>query len=102
MTKPETILFSDSARGVYIPQHFAENIKRDAVRGVNLDAWNALEQGPDGHEYYWEYWDEVLNDATVIDDQGREYTLHQDGDLWLIPVGMTWNDETESFEWEEA
>jgi hypothetical protein len=27
--------------------------------------------------------------------------LYQDGDLWLIPEGMQWNDETGFFEWPE-
>jgi hypothetical protein len=28
-------------------------------------------------------------------------TLHQDGDLWLIPVGMEWSDEQDAYVWPE-
>jgi hypothetical protein len=28
----------------------------------------------------------------VVDRAGNKYTLHQDGDLWFIPVGMEWDD----------
>ena len=97
-TQPEMILFADSARGIYIPQHFAEAILREKVRGVSAEDWETLEAGPDA-EWYWETWDEVLMDAVVIDDLGVKYTLYQDGDLWLIPDGMQYRDETETFDW---
>jgi len=39
--------------------------------------------------------------AIVTDNNGVKFTLHQDGDLWLIPQGMEWSDENETFQWPE-
>ena len=79
------MLFLDSNRGVYIPQNFAEIVKRDCVSGVTEDDWNVLAAGPD-HESYWDVWNDVESNARVTDpDSGIVYYLYQDGDLWLVP-----------------
>ena len=78
----EIIIFSDSSRGVYIPQHFAESIKRDCVSGISPVQFAILRHGPED-EFYWEVWDEVLANARVHYN-GKEYLLFQDGDLFLI------------------
>ena len=68
--------------GIYIPQlfarHFGQHITSDADRAI-------LEAGPE-HSEYWETWDDVLSSTYVIDAKGLRYYLHQDGDLWAIPV----------------
>lgn len=79
------ILFADSNRGQYIPQHFAQAIKRECVEGVTADDWAILDAGPD-HEWYWETFDSVESNALVRDpESGISYRLYQDGDLWLVP-----------------
>ena len=82
------ILYADSSRGVYIPQYFAETIKRECVKGLTDLCWsdlrdaNAIDNG-----YYLETWERVLNNAIVTDpNTGIEYALYQDGDLWLVPL----------------
>lgn len=80
----ESILFADSARGVYIPQHFAESIQRDLVTGVTEDDWRILEAGPED-ELYWEAWNDVEQSAVVHAPEGVDYYLYQDDDLWLVP-----------------
>lgn len=83
----EPILFLDDHRGIYIPRDFAQSIKHEAVTGVDEEAWAILEAGPD-HEFYWDVWAEVCDDAKVLDtEKGITYTLWQDGPLWLIPEG---------------
>jgi len=84
---PESaILFADSARGVFIPQHFAESVRRDCVTGVSADDWAILESGPDA-EWHWETWETVESRAVITaPDTGIAYTLYQDGDLWLVPA----------------
>lgn len=83
----EPILFLDDHRGRYIPRDFAQEVKRDAVSGVEADAWAILEAGPD-HELYWDVWMEVTDNAKVTDPAtGIVYTLWQDGPLWLVPEG---------------
>lgn len=93
---PETaILYADSARGVYIPQHFAESIRRDCVEGVTQEQWDILTLGPNDDStpsYYWDVWCEVESSAVVTSKEtGVAYRLYQDGDLWLVPVD--WNPE---------
>jgi hypothetical protein len=100
MTKPDRLLWLNDARGVYIPRDFAQSFGDRAkhVAGVSDENWTILDAGPD-HEYYWDVWDEVLTNAVVTDDAGVKYTLHQDGDCWLIPDGMQWSDEKDTFVW---
>lgn len=80
------ILYADSSRGVYIPQWFAESIKRDCARNVSNEEFAILESGPD-HEFYWDVWSIVEQNAIVTNPvSGIAYYLYQDGDLWLVPV----------------
>ena len=92
------ILYADGARGVYIPQHFAESIKRECVEGVSTEDWDILMHDPNGDdcpESYWDTWADVEQSAIVTDPStGVAYRLYQDGDLWLVPVD--WNPEGES------
>jgi hypothetical protein len=77
-------LYADSARGVYIPQYFAESYAPKQWRYINADDLEILMTGPE-HESYFDAWDSVLNNAETVDG-GK---LHQDGDLWVY-----WPDET--------
>lgn len=100
MTKPEPLLFLNDARGIYLPRDFTCNVARDRVIGVSDEDWAILEAGPD-HEHYWDVWNEIEQDAIVTDNKGVRYRLHQDGDLWLIPLGMEWDDEADGWRWPE-
>lgn len=86
-------LLSD-ARGIYIPQNFAEIFAWRAVHGVEEKDLVLLLEGPES-EHYWETWDHVLQNAVLRDAEGNEYTLHQDGDLWAIPKDAVWPGEEE-------
>ena len=101
--KPDMLLWLDSNRGVYIPRDFARSFAdRDAsVSGVTSEQWAILEQGPDSpsNESYWDVWSEVLDSAIVTDEKGVKYRVYQDGDCWLIPEGMAYNEKTDTFEW---
>jgi len=98
--KPEMLLWLNDSRGVYIPRDFAKSFadRERSVSGIKAEDWAILEAGPE-HEWYWEAWDNVLNDAIVTDDKGIKYRVYQDGICWLIPDGMEWDDRTECFEW---
>jgi len=102
MSKPDMLLWLSDARGIYIPRDFADSFADRAkhVSGVSAEDWTVLEAGPD-HEWYWEAWQDVLDNAIVTDDAGTQFTVHQDGDCWLVPVGMSWDDATETYVWEE-
>jgi hypothetical protein len=97
--KPEILCWLSDARGQYIPRDFANSFadRAKAVKGVSADQWEILEAGPD-HEFYWDVWTEVCDSAQIFDGS-TEYRIHQDGDCWLVPVGMEWNHENEMYEW---
>jgi hypothetical protein len=73
--------YADSARGVYIPQYFAESAKREFISGVSEEQFAILESGPDA-EFYWGTWSEVLDSCVITDSRGKWY-LYQDGDLFI-------------------
>ena len=85
MRESDVILYADSARGVYIPQYFAESIKRELVAGVTDQDRKDLELDPYGEDsdILWETWDRVLGNARVHNGD-KTYLLFQDGDLFLI------------------
>ena len=104
----EPLLWLSDWHGQYLPRDFAKSFSdRDKyVAGVDNKTWAILEAGPD-HEYYWEVWEDVLNNAVVTDVHGHKFSIYhhkfsiyQDGDCWLVPVGMKWDDEAEFFTWQ--
>ena len=91
------ILFLDSARGQYIPRDFAQTIKREYIKGVSLELLESLAKN-DSAEYddYWDDWHFVLDNAKILFN-GAEYTLHHDGDLWLVNFDAMTEQEREDF-----
>lgn len=71
------LLISDS-NGVYIPQIFATRFENWGVKP--LDA--ALLAGGPQTEFYWDAWQDILDAASYTDENGNEWRLWQDGDLW--------------------
>ena len=88
-----------SNRGTYIPQHFAEGFDMAAWR-VSEDDAAILRAGHDA-DGYWETWDHVLDTAYFLADDGRRFTLWQDGDLWSVCADSLSNDEYRNFFGEE-
>ena len=99
-SKPDMMLWLEGLRGVYIPCDFANSFVNRAknVSGVSDEDWAILEAGPD-HEWYWDTWSDVCNSAVVTDEHGVKFRVHQDGDCWLIPEGMEYNEENDTYEW---
>jgi len=99
---PEPFLLLNDALGIYLPQKFASvfDDRDKRVTGVTADEWTVLEAGPD-HDDYWDVWDDVVKDAIITDDVGVKYHLHQEGNCWLIPTGMEWNEEKDQWDWPE-
>jgi hypothetical protein len=100
MTKAIRIHWLDGALGDNIPREFARSFDdRDVrVKGVDPEQWAVLEQGP-GHSKYWEVWGDVCDLAIITDGNDVTYHLWQNGDLWLIPTEMEWNDEIGDWVW---
>ena len=103
--RPVVVLLIGDERGQYIPRSFAtlwdkeERTKR--VANVSDDDWAILEAGPD-HSEYWDTWQEVCDNAIVTNALGVQYHVYQDGDCWLIPYGMTWDEEADGWRWPYA
>jgi hypothetical protein len=80
------ILFCTGARGVYIPNHFAQAVIREQVTGVTDEQYAVLMLMDMCSEQYWDVWQEVLDNARLTKPStGVVYVLYQDGDLWMIP-----------------
>ena len=97
------LLWLSDARGIYIPRDFALSFadRAKSVTGVDQETWETLERGPTD-EWYWEAWESVLGYARIHDPKWGEYRVYQDGDCWLIPNGMDYDEETDSFVWPEV
>jgi hypothetical protein len=73
-------LMVDNHHGIYIPQIFAETVRRELFAdSISAEDYAILEAGPD-HENYWDAWDAVLMSAETEDGT----SLYQDGDLWAV------------------
>ena len=95
MIKIESVqLLLSDARGIYIPRDFAE--------GFDMDKWHVkthdaeILKNPE-HEWYWETWDNVLNYAYYLDDNGNQFDLIQDGDLWAYCFDLMTDEEKQNF-----
>ena len=73
-------LLVDSRHGQYVPQVFAETVRRELFgETISAEDWAILEAGPE-HESYWDCWHDVLSSAETDDG----VSLWQDGDLWAV------------------
>ena len=91
-------LLLDSARGQYIPRDFIQGFDLTKFSGISESDIETL-QNPD-NEWYWESWESVLNNAEYKHEDGRIFTLHQDGDLWLICYDNMTEEEKQNFGFE--
>jgi hypothetical protein len=80
----------DGARGIYIPRDFCDGF--DGWDGIDDEDKATCCAGPD-EEWYWDAWDNVLNNASYTDpNDGSVWGLYQDGDLFAIrtDVDVEW------------
>jgi hypothetical protein len=110
--KTSVIHYLDGASGQYIPKRFAVETKRECISGVEPKDLDYLALGPGGclderqelqdgesvrGEFYWDVWQDVLDNAVVTDEDGNEFTLHQDDSLFLIPSGWEFDESSNQF-----
>jgi|SRR5690625_263524 len=72
-------IIANSAYGVYIPQYAAESLAPEWT--ISDSDREILAAGPD-HEWYWDTWHDVVQNAEYTDTDGNIWRLHQDGDLF--------------------
>ena len=75
----QAVIYADSSRGIYIPQHFAETYNEESWIHIDQEAINILLIGLDD-ESYWDAWQDILDNAETTCGG----YLHQDGDLWIV------------------
>jgi hypothetical protein len=93
--KEPELLVSD-ANGIYIAQMFCKVYASYITNAseVGEDLQTCL-NGPDD-EFYWEAWENLINNVQFSNDKGEKYTignLGESGDLWAIPEGYEYPDE---------
>ena len=91
MTKQlEPVLALLDTHGIYIPQMYCNNIDQSIAdeMHISMDDVRICQAGPD-HERYWDAWSTIECEAHWIDDNKVEWTLYQNGDLWEVPEGFT-------------
>ena len=90
-------LLYNSNRGVYIPKLFAQEIDRQYLIGIDHTLLDELaDSDPYETEFYWELWDQVLNECSIkFDDQ--YWKLWQDGDLFAYNESKMTEQEKQEF-----
>lgn len=99
--KPNVLHLLSDARGIYIPRDFASdfNFGEDGWQGVSTEEREVL--ADPYHEDYWEVWNSVLTFAYYFDkESGKNYHLHQDGDLWAVCFTHMSDEERLNFGWD--
>jgi hypothetical protein len=80
--QPELII--NGHHGIYIPQLFALGFLKYLEKPLTVEQLDDLRL-PD-REFYWETWEEILNNAVIV-WKGQRYHLEQDQDVWIVPEG---------------
>lgn len=96
-------LLRSGARGIYIPQNFAESYL-DPKEGH----WTGIADWPRGEclagpetDGYWDAWQDILDRAVYHAPNGDEFRLYQNEDLWLLCFEKMTDEERESFGFED-
>lgn len=87
------LLLTDSM-GVYIPKMFCEENNTQDFGITLTDEDREILQDP-YNEGYWDLWDTIERKAVRVDEQGNEWRLWLDGDLWLICYNLLNKEERE-------
>jgi hypothetical protein len=92
-TAAEPALVVSDVHGIYIPQIWCSDITEPDCAALQIQ-WSDVQTcqaGPD-QEWYWEAWTAILDYCSFTDARGIVWTLHQDGDLWEVPEGFTFEE----------
>jgi hypothetical protein len=81
-------LLVDGVNGQYVPSSF--------IRCYDMNKWHIKERArsyreADDEMKSW-IWDDILNEAYYIDEDGYKWDLYQDGDLFAVREDYEWED----------
>jgi hypothetical protein len=88
-------LLINDGHGIFIPQAFAENFAKPWSYISEQDL-TILKEGPH-HPEYWDAWSDVMGSAFLLDTEGKQWHLWQDGDLWAFCPELMTDEEYENF-----
>ena len=74
------VLISNDSEGIYLPKNFVERF--EGWEGIESE-WIEDCLNVD-NEYYWDSWNNILDNAYFITEDGHVWRLNQDGDLFAI------------------
>lgn len=97
MKKLQSIeLLLSSNRGQFIPNIFASDFDLSNFN-IDLSDYDKKALQDIDHEWYWEAWQTIENNAYLLDDNGNKYALLLNGDLWLVCYELMTDEEKLNF-----
>lgn len=84
------VLIADSHHGIYIPKLVVSsnlNYPNWDFSEVDKEDINDVLSGPE-NENYWDAWNNIESNVKIFDDEGIEYFLVSNDDLWAIPCDL--------------
>lgn len=88
-------ILCDSHHGIFIPQIMINRLVDHGWQGITEENQKDL-QDPYS-EWYWETWDQVLNNAYFVDGNKNTWQLWQDGDLFCYCDDLMTEEEKQNF-----
>ena len=76
----------DGSWGIYCLQKFAERFDLRQW-GVEQEDIDILLEGPD-HEWYFETWDDVIDNAEYVDDDGYKWFIWSNDGVFIVREDM--------------
>ena len=91
------IFLCDSSHGIYLPSFLCSHSEN--IWNIPSDQWNYM-ANPENIEKddYLDLWESILNNAEYVDNNGKIWTLHHDGDLFSVALdSMTEQEKIDFF-----
>jgi len=90
-TIEDVVLLADSHHGVYIPQLVVQQYLEHPMWDWSKVSKEDIDSVLAGHdnEWYWEAWENIMNEVKVVDEDGTEYMMMENEDLWLVPTNIS-------------
>lgn len=88
-------ILCDSHHGQYIPKIMIKRLIDNGWQGItdeNVDDCRYPDQ-----EWYWEAWNDVVNNANFADENGNVWGLYHNGDLFAVCYDLMTEEEKQNF-----
>jgi len=87
----DVVLLADSHHGIYIPQLVVQQYLEHPMWDWSKVSKEDIDSVLAGHdnEWYWEAWEDIMCEVKVVDEDGTEYMIMYNEDLWLLPTSIS-------------